>query len=307
MIERAKPRGFHGALGRRAGKASLQVSTEDFFDQVARTLAEPMPRRRAVRLIGISLAVAAVPGIRPGRASAKPESQAVACKHGTAPNPHQNVCDKDLPDRTVETYCCGPPKWQYGCYDPVKGDCANSCPPEVDLGHRVAKQYPCTATKPDAQGVIGGQCCIKPEFKGCSPEGKCLPNCPYQYRRGLAAGPISCGKQCCGPGQECVTWLSSNTSSPKKGCAGKCKKGERRCPPEPGHFPVCCAKSCCDGACCEEGEECTQRVLRSGATFRVCRPKCAAPEKRCGTDCCVDEKRFYRKNAKGRLMCRCLR
>ena len=304
---RAKPRGFHGAIECGAGKAGLRVSTEDFFDQVARTLAEPMPRRRAVRVLGASLVAMAVPGIRPARALARPESRAAACSHGTGSNPHQNVCDKILPDRTVETYCCGPPKWQYGCYDPVKGNCANSCPPRVNLGHRVAEQYPCTAARPDAQGVIRGQCCVKPEYKGCSPEGKCLPNCPYQHQLGLAAGPISCGERCCGPGQECVTWLSSNTSSPpKKTCARTCGRGERRCPPEPGHFPVCCATPCCDGDCCEDGEECTQAVLRSGATFKMCRPKCKAPEKRCDTDCCVDKKRFYRKNAKGKLMCRCL-
>lgn len=35
--------------------------SESFFDDLARTLARPMPRRRAVRLLGVALVTAAVP------------------------------------------------------------------------------------------------------------------------------------------------------------------------------------------------------------------------------------------------------
>ncbi len=39
--------------------------SERFFDNLARTLASPMPRRRALRLTGAALVAAAVPGLRP--------------------------------------------------------------------------------------------------------------------------------------------------------------------------------------------------------------------------------------------------
>ncbi|HUF01858.1 MAG TPA: hypothetical protein VMN35_05490, partial [Gaiellaceae bacterium] len=48
------------------------MSAERFFDDLARTLAEPMPRRRAVRVIGASLAALAIPGVSPNVARATP-------------------------------------------------------------------------------------------------------------------------------------------------------------------------------------------------------------------------------------------
>lgn len=41
------------------------MGAERFFDDLARKLAEPMPRRRAVRVIGASLVAVAAPGVAP--------------------------------------------------------------------------------------------------------------------------------------------------------------------------------------------------------------------------------------------------
>ena len=253
------------------------VDTESFFDEVARTLAESMPRRRAVRVIGVSLAALAVPGIRPARALARTRAQAAACTNGTAPNPFQNVCDKNIynSDHNVETYCCGPPKWRYGCGDPDKGNCADSCPPRANLGHRVVEQYPCTATKPDAQGQFRGRCCVKPEYNGCSPDGECLPNCPYQYRFGGALGPVSCGKTCCARHQICENGECTTCES----------RGKQSCTPAKTGSAICCAKgTTCyfnntTTACCGP----KQRGIEQKGKMTCA---CEKGGTKCGTDCC---------------------
>lgn len=279
------------------------MSAERFFDDLARTLAEPMPRRRAVRVIGASIAALAVPGVSPRLAlGAANTSTQVACK-----KKGQNVCNFTNPDRSPgPSYCCPYPPQQWDCSsNSMVRKCINHCPAKIYNGvvGRTLDQKPTFSTKTDAAGgPVRYRCCVVPDT--IPDDGECLPNCK------LILGPtaIQCGQRCCGPGQECVSWISSNAGSPtKKSCAAKCKKGERRCPPTPGHFPVCCAQACCGGACCEAGEECTLAVSRSGPTFKLCRPKCKAPEKRCDTGCCRDEQRFYKKNVKGMTMCRCIR
>ena len=42
----------------------------NLFDDLARNLAKPMPRRRAVTVLGAALVTAAIPGIRPRPAQA---------------------------------------------------------------------------------------------------------------------------------------------------------------------------------------------------------------------------------------------
>lgn len=46
-------------------------TNESFFDNLARTLASPMPRRRAVRVLGAAVVVATLPGLRPRSALAR--------------------------------------------------------------------------------------------------------------------------------------------------------------------------------------------------------------------------------------------
>jgi hypothetical protein len=293
------------------------VRTEAFFDQVARTLAEPMPRRRAVRIIGVSLAAAAMPGIRPGRASAT-TNRTAACRYGRGTNPYQNVCDKNLRDRTVETYCCGPPKWRFECYSPDEGLCADRCPPKIKGPNGPIYQYPCTATAPDTQGEILGKCCVKPRDDGCAPDGECLPNCPYRFRFGLEQGPVRCGKTCCKTYQVCVDGecqrcekYGGHTCQPPKGQARCCKKGTTccfnetttaccgpkqtcraqnrktaTCECEEGKKcgPDCCEKdeTCCGGKkCCAKGETCTPQ----GCCPKD-RAKCVAADPRTPTVCC---------------------
>lgn len=109
--------------------------SERFFDDLARTLARPMPRRRAVRLLGATLVTAAMPGLRPQRAAAQGcdgrctgagqslcgEPKGVGCLH-TCCNDLRPVCCK-WPE--TETYiCCGKNE---KCGD-KPGTCVPACP-----------------------------------------------------------------------------------------------------------------------------------------------------------------------------------
>lgn len=69
-----------------------------FLDDLARTMAEPMPRRRAVRVIGVSLAAIAVPGFIPRLARAQ-----VGCTKSTC-GKDQRCCQKGA-EANFKTYC----------------------------------------------------------------------------------------------------------------------------------------------------------------------------------------------------------
>jgi hypothetical protein len=66
------------------------MSSSGVLDDLARTLAERMPRRRALRVLGTSLVAAAVPGVRSSIAGAAPNRTGYTC------NPNvETCCGKD--------------------------------------------------------------------------------------------------------------------------------------------------------------------------------------------------------------------
>ena len=202
------------------------MSAERFFDDLARTLAEPMPRRRAVRVIGASLAAITVPGLRPRMAHAVPS----ACSRRS---PNVNVCEKDRYPQAAELYCCPPPGPRYGCGDADNGyKCKDRCPPvnPIMIGGKVINQVFCVSTErapPDSNTPgwpVRYACCPRPDFI-CG-DGECTLNCKYHF------GPSSeqCGKECCNPlaGQTCKNGRCvqcSNTCKPTHGPAKCCERG----------------------------------------------------------------------------------
>ena len=272
------------------------MSGERFLDDLARTLAEPMPRRRALRLLGTSLAAVVVPGGGARMARAATTARSETC------DSDERICHWDDDDdyRTPEKfYCCGPSA-HIECGPvggPGGGTCVNNCPSFNPVSKK--SQYTCTADKPEAPpGTPGeraswkkGSCCVRPEWKGCFPDGSCKPNCSLRGR-----GYFECGKDCCPPGMECkgekcVPCPGESCTPARGGAARCCPKGTRCCfnntstaccGPEqtchaakPGRPATCtcnrgadekcgsdcCGKSetCCEGKdCCAPGETCTQ-------------------------------------------------
>lgn len=256
-----------------AAWASLApVSAEDFFDHVARTLAEPMPRRRAVRVLGASLAALAVPGVSPRRALAGASaSSQVACN-----KPGQPVCNFTKPDRSPgPDYCCPYPPQQWDCSsNSMVKKCINHCPATIDIGNRTVNQKATWSAETDATGrPIRFQCCVVPDT--IPKDGECLPNCPYQYRFGGEQGPVACGKTCCATHQICVDGecqpcekYGGNTCQPSKGRARCCNKGT-----------TCCFNETTT-ACCGPKQTCRAQNRKKATCV------CEEGTKKCGPDCC---------------------
>ena len=134
------------------------------LDELARALASPMPRRRALGLgLGALVATAVPAGLRPTRARASAEQ---ACGRGG------KTCAQQF--GASAPACCGAvdpsdPQSNYWCCK-TKGDC-------------------CRGTE-----LLGGLCCDREKGTICK-DGACVTLCPDEKQ---------CGKTCCKPWQDCV-------------------------------------------------------------------------------------------------------
>lgn len=122
------------------------------LDRLARALAEPMPRRRALRLLGTSVVAAVLPGITGPRALAAP-SRSAACGND------ERVCR----EFTAEQYCCPAPSWRYWC-GAQPGTCEDRCTGE--------NAFPCTGLKPDKYSGVNGVCCDSRYHVACDQDAK---------------------------------------------------------------------------------------------------------------------------------------
>jgi len=162
------------------------------FDDLARTLASPLPRRRMLRMLGSAIVVTALPGLRAGSAHA----------HGTGlqcPSP---------------TTVCSNGKGSEVCVEPG-GDCCIydvavvACQP----GFKCGGSYNNACVDACPNRCKDGKCC--PRNKGRCVGGTC---CPLK-RSTFAPGTNRKGVACCPPGTIAVP-----------GATGKCcPKGDLDC------------------------------------------------------------------------------
>jgi hypothetical protein len=246
---------------------------ETFFDDLARALAEPMPRRKALRLLAAGLTAAAVPGlrVRGAFAASKPcVGSSCFCTTGGTP------CGYAVPPRGFNLGCC--------------------------IGAPGERRTVCCTKPPDG----GSWCCPKgytcgsgantPTDRNCTcngvelPDGTCGP-CP--------SGEVQCGKQCCKgrrptlPAEvcyqgRCQPGCPDNTKKCGNTCCTKkqgCKNG--KCCDKCGGSGTCCnpaTQFCCrepgkpksPGRCCKKNKETCCGVGPPGAQKRQC---CAKPNK----------------------------
>jgi len=234
---------------------------EKLIDDLARALVQPMPRRRALRVLGSTLVAVAVPGMRPGPAFAR---RRATCDAGCGPD--VRACPKVVNLGTGPPLCCGAPARRYSCegsiFEPV---CVDRCKGPNDI--------PCTGKK-DQDGCSAFTCCKRPEFKGCD-DGDCIPNC------GWPAGSCkrTCGKTCCERGEICNNGKCVGCGFNAQPCgSGDCKETR------------CCKTGtrCCfnqgSTACCGPDQTCKAQGVKQA----VC--KCKPGKGRtCGSDCCADD------------------
>src|SRR4051794_28328622 len=233
---------------------------ESVFDGVARTLAAPVTRRRAVGLIGG--AAVAVSLLRPRRARADcyPGGPQTCTAAGGA-----KVC---VP---ADYTCCSNDKCAIACRSyqgcesaGICGDTAKLCntPRGREEGgisdafrtkfcHAVLpKTGSRTCGQPDSVMATFGWCCRPNDdcvLLADNAYGSC--NCPPDDQ---GRGPRDCGEQCCPKGQICVS--TGNFISSQQHCKPPCIKGR--------HYDgdgncVCDSGSACGlNGCCPEGKVC---------------------------------------------------
>lgn len=252
-----------------------------------------MPRRRAVRVIGVTLATMAVPGVRPRRAGAQPGQ----CTKTTC-GADQRCCQK-VAGGILETYCCPRPSWQFQCDGQSNGyRCVNVC--------RGKTEFPCTALIAHPESGVNGVCCDRRYHIGCArvgpepdkrPDGSVVdlrwkPSCcpkgfgfcggiccepPNRCKHGRCTCPDGSasldGRRCCKRGQHAAQCISEDTKAVS--FEGSFISGSvvgRKCCPSAK--PYCCGSTCCkEFGCC--GDTCCPHATSRCAMSRgkkVCCP-----------------------------------
>lgn len=261
------------------------VSADRFFDDVARTLAEPMPRRRAVRVIGASLVALAVPGVSPRMAR--------AATIGASDDIGPSVC----PGRTrCSTYidpsnwpkgqkhkCCPYPAQQYRCGS--NWTCIDGCAAAAKAAGGTKGVPTCSTEKKGGTDPSSSHepkrydCCVFP-FHVPDGDGRCLPNCEWNLNMWAGKGH-RCGETCCHSFELCVD-----------GTCRRCESlGGRSCQPAKKGTTICCAKgtSCCFNAtttaCCGPKQTCHASEKDKHGKEKPARCSCDSGNK-CGPDCC---------------------
>lgn len=268
----------------------------DFFDDLARTLAQPMPRRRALRLLGGAVVASAVPGVlRPSRAPGATRTASTGATRTASACPRPGYCPSGRVDCSVcpggaPGSCflagCGAPGSECCCLKDAAGrkSGATLCAP----GYRCVPQGDPPCVCKNTCGV--GNCCKPGEY--CANFSQRL--CCKEEERG-------CGLECCKPNEECRTIRVGAGSA--RVCEKRCPQGQawcgrdKCCPPKwhcanerTGLCKRCkkseeeCEKKCCDrktSRCCGKAGCCpkTRACCNTGKTQKCCPAgqKCAVP------------------------------
>lgn len=271
------------------GRSFRPVNAERFLDDLARALAEPMPRRRAVRLLGAALVSVTLPGLRPGAALAG-RRRLAKC------GPDQRVCR----EFTAQEYCCPRPSWQFFCGS-RQGQCINTC--------RGGTKFPCTAAIPHPDSGINGVCCDRKYHSGCvrigrpaekRPDGSRVPSeewkpscCPKGPGFGFCGGvccepPNRCkdgvcrcpdgtmsldGRRCCKRGEHAAECVSAGTRFIELDTTMDASLVGRKCCP--AGKPYCCGTTCCAKFGCCDTKCCSHKTSRcaSWRGKKMCCPK----------------------------------
>lgn len=200
---------------------------EKLIDDLARALAEPMPRRRALRVMGSILIATSFPGAALAR-SRRP-TQFTFCRR------KERRCQKGA-DANYAQYCCGPNGNFMWC-----GDSRNNyqCIDKCKLAGREAGTGPWDR--------CGEELCCNPKVQACR-RGVCVLCQP---------GKPLCDGQCCPPGETCQKCMES-----EQGGVVWFVKGRRKCcPPDSDCCGSRCHKKsdgrvCCNGKLCPRGKRC---------------------------------------------------
>jgi hypothetical protein len=260
----------------------------EFLDELARSLAKPMPRRRALRLIGGAVVSASLPLGRPAISRAASFRPTNCGDPRTCADPRfPKVCGCDFLAGCYRD-CCAPS--DICCkFPPASGGgapCEKACcPPDTQCGSGKPGDVCVSLCKVQC----GGKCCKDTEYCANRQQQLCCKN-----------NEVGCGRDCCKPNEECLT-IRVGTGSARV-CQPRCPSGRARCGskccptnwrcanPSTGLCKRCgpneeeCEKKCCNrrtSRCCGKAGCCptNRSCCVSGKTQKCCPAgeKCAIP------------------------------
>ena len=258
------------------------MSGARFLDGLARTLAEPMPRRRALRLMGTSLVVVAVPGLRPRIAPAAQPTRLAGC------GDDRRCCPRLENVGTGPDWPCGPPARRYGCGDArLQPDvCIDLCPPPGVPGSSAEKA---------SDGFTAFVCCPKntrpcitdrgEEATCCGDDQTCLKTATALVGLGCCPDNLVCRNECCAPSQVCRNGRCESCAEPER-CGRVCCKPPNRCVAGVCRCPT--GQKSCDGtACCGDTKTCAPCSDEGSGDIDIVGKKCCPPTQHCcGDRCC---------------------
>lgn len=223
----------------------------ELLDELARSMAQPMPRRRALRLLGGALFTIAVPGV----ATTKARAASAKCGAGEI----ECRCDcrggtcRDCTGPICLVNCC---RTKYGEYC----DCAFA---------GACRAKPCSKPCPS-----GYRCCEDDEFCANSQQKLCCK-----------IGERGCGPRCCQPNEECRT-IRIGTGS-ERVCTKRCPQGQAWCGKDtccPRKWKCINEKSGLCKRCWPDEEECTEtKTCCNRKTTQCCGTAGCCPKSR---TCC---------------------
>jgi len=248
-----------------------------FLDELARSIARPMPRRRVLRLFAGALVSVAVPGF-----ATATKARAASSFHRCVPEGGR-LCECNCKGEVCQRICCTP-KEDYEC------DCGTV---EEGAGCRCIR--PCGS---NSYCCKRGQYCASPKDRLCCKEGEqgCDTHCCRKNEQCTGEGsertcekrcPTSqewCGKKkCCPKGTVCCSKESGVCCKTRAACCGAkglgTSKGVFCCRGKGNQGPVCVDKP--RDICCRSGEvPCIRRYEEAKY------PCCPKDSTCCGSKCC---------------------
>ncbi|MDX6513040.1 MAG: hypothetical protein QOE36_2544 [Gaiellaceae bacterium] len=244
----------------------------DRFDDLARALAAPVSRRRALRIAGVALLGVSVGGARPGPARARtrltcanqgdtacrfPVASLDGCCYTSSHGGGRKCCDGNTASLCLDNA-------EICCFDP-RSDNLSFCPPSQPKCCYESGGVHCCPTDSTCCATSASHCCAPPFL--CTKNG--CAEC--------STGENKCGKKCCGSNQYCASSLYGGLC---------CRKGATH---------VCVAPSSGSkgpATCCTDDERCCAskgKVDCCGPKQKCHGGKCTCPKKagrRCGAHCC---------------------
>jgi len=222
------------------------------LDDVARSVAGEMPRRRALRVIAGAVAAAVVPGwlAAPARA-----------RRVTCITP-QKLCRCPSINGLFYEICCS-----------ADDECVCKAPPD---GYAMCAAKPCPA------GRTCGSICCEPNETCADPDLEYC--CPPRHTACRGGGTVSC----CAPGRACCAGKCCPVGKAcHRGTCQRCPQGTRKC----GGRCCTKGQTCCNGRCCTAKQKCCFADHCCAKTATCCGETCCTAKQTCCDDhCCTKPK-----------------